>query len=233
MKKLRHYIFVSLGLIVLSLTMFYAHYLVFGELKNTMYYSLMNICSIPINILAVTLVFEKLMEKRQRLERLGRLNMIIGFFFSDVGYKLLGLMVDSDEEAKIFKLDFSDLKVVESKLKIHPHDINFHKINYFKLEETLLASRDVLAQLIGNESILEHESFADLLISLMHLRDEFIFFKDKKLSDTDYNHLKVDTTRVYKALSYQWVRYLSHLEDSYPYQYSGAIKVSPFAKVEV
>lgn len=229
MKNLKHYLFVSFILIFISFVMFFIHYLMFGQLENTIYYSLMSLCFIPINILAVTLVFEKLVERRARLERLSKLNMLVGLFFSDIGFNLLKLIAAGDEKIPSLNLDFSDLKSSENKFKTHDHTLNFDKINYPELKKLIIESRDILANLISNENILEHETFADLLMSLMHLRDEILFIKYKdELSKEDCTHINGDLTRVYKALTAQWVNYLEHLKQFYPYQYNGAIKFNPF-----
>ena len=228
MKNLKHYLFVSFILILLSFIMFLFHYLIFGQLENTIYYSFMSLCFIPINILAVTLVFEKLVERRARLERLNKLNMLVGLFFSDIGFTLLKLIVAGDENIHVLDLDFTDLKSCETKLKSHNHQVVFENINYSELKELVIGARDILSSLISNESILEHETFADLLMSLMHLRDEIIFIKYTELTPDDCSHLKGDLTRVYENLTYQWINYLSHLRQFYPYQYSGAIKFNPF-----
>jgi hypothetical protein len=208
--------------------MFFIHYLIFGQLENTEYYSLMNLCFIPINILAVTLMFEKLVERRAKLERVSKLNMLVGLFFSDIGFTLLKLIVAGDEKIHALDLDFTDLKSCETKLKSHNHQVVFENINYSELKELVIGARDILSSLISNESILEHETFADLLMSLMHLRDEIIFIKYTELTPDDCSHLKGDLTRVYENLTFQWINYLSHLRQFYPYQYSGAIKFNPF-----
>ena len=228
MKNLKQYLFVSFILIFLSFIMFLIHYLIFGQLENTEYYSFMNLCFIPINILAVALVFEKLVERRKKLERLSKLNMLVGLFFSDVGFILLKLIVAGDENIHSLELDFTDLKISGNKLQSHHHNVDFEKINYPELKKLVIESRDILSNLISNESILEHETFADLLMSLMHLRDEIIFLQHKELTKDDCLHLKGDLNRVYKALTLQWINYLSHLKQFYPYQYSGAIKFNPF-----
>jgi hypothetical protein len=189
----------------------------------------MSLCFIPINILAVTLVFEKLVERRTRLERLSKLNMLVGLFFSDIGFNLLKLIVAGDKQIHNLDLDFSDLKTSANNLKSHNHIVEFEKINYPELKKLVLESRDILSSLISNENILEHETFADLLMSLMHLRDEILFIQHKdKLTDDDRIHLKSDLIRVYKALTIQWINYLAHLKQFYPYQYNGAIKFNPF-----
>ncbi|MDR3598622.1 hypothetical protein [Clostridium sp.] len=229
MKNLKHYLFVSFILIFLSFIMFLIHYLIFGQLENTIYYSLMSLCFIPINILAVTLVFEKLVERRARLERLSKLNMLVGLFFSDIGFNLLKLIAAGDEKIHSLNLDFSDLRTSDNKLQHHNHIVEFERINYPELKKLVLESRDILSNLISNENILEHETFADLLMALMHLRDEILFIQHKdKLTDDDRIHLKSDLIRVYKALTIQWINYLAHLKQFYPYQYNGAIKFNPF-----
>ena len=228
MKNLKQYLFVSFILIFLSLTMFLIHYLIFGQLENTIYYSLMSLCFIPINILSVTLVFEKLVERRARLERVSKLNMLVGLFFSDIGFTLLKLIVAGDDNIHSLGLDFNDLKSCVNKLKSHDHQVVFEKINYPELKELVIGGKDILSSLISNESILEHETFANLLMSLMHLRDEIIFIKYTDLTPDDCAHLKGDLIRVYENLTFQWINYLSHLKQFYPYQYSGAIKFNPF-----
>lgn len=230
MKNFKRYLFVSFILILLSFIMFLIHYLIFGQLENTIYYSLMSLCFIPINILAVTLVFEKLVERQAKSERLSKLNMLVGLFFSDIGFVLLKLIVAGDKKIQFLDLDFSDLKASNSKLKNHNHNIDFEEINYPELKKLILESRNMLANLISNENILEHESFSDLLMALMHLRDELIFIQHKEyLSVEDCTHIKGDLIRVYKALTVQWIDYLTHLKVCYPYQYSSAIKFNPFS----
>lgn len=229
MKNLKQNIYVPSILIVLSILMFLGHYEIFGQLENTIYYSLMSLSFIPINILAVTLVFEKLIERRARLERVSKLNMLVGLFFSDIGFILLKLIVVGDEKIRFLGLDFNDLKTSREKLNGHNHQVDFEKINYTELKELVIESREILTSLISNENILEHQTFADLLMSLMHLRDEIIFSDHRELSKDDFIHLKGDLTRVYKNLTFDWVNYLTHLKIYYPYQYSGAIKFNPFS----
>ena len=106
MKNLKHNLLVPSILICLSIIMFLVHYVIFGQLENTIYYSFMSLSFIPINILAVTLVFEKLVERRARLERVSKLNMLVGLFFSDIGFVLLKLIVAGDEKIKSLGLDF-------------------------------------------------------------------------------------------------------------------------------
>ena len=70
MKKIRYYFVISFILIALSAVMFLIHYLVFGQALNTAYYSLMNLCFIPINSLVVTIILEKFIDYRAKKDRI-------------------------------------------------------------------------------------------------------------------------------------------------------------------
>lgn len=204
MKNIKHYLLISFILVLLSFMMFLLHYLVFGQLENTIYYSLMSLCFIPINTLAVTLVFDKLVERQAKRERLSKLNMLVGLFFSEIGFGLLKLIVAADSKIYSLNLDFSDLKTSDIKLRNYEHNLNFDNINYSELKKLILESKNIISSLISNESVLEHETFADLLMALMHLRDEIIFVKHKEyLTEEDRVHMEGDLIRVYKALTIQ------------------------------
>lgn len=228
MGDIKHYLFISFILIFLSVILFLVHYLIFGQFENTIYYSLMNICFIPINVLAVTIIFEKFVERHGRLERLSKINMLVGLFFSDIGFNLLKLIVAGDEKIKYLGLDFNNLESCKSKVRDYDYDINFEKINYVEIKKIVINGRDILSRLIGNENILEHGNFSELLMAIMHLRDEIIFMSYKELTKDDYIHIKGDIIRVYEILTLQWISYLSHLKQFYPYQYNSLIKHNPF-----
>ena len=81
MKNKKHYIVVSLILVAISAIMFIIHYFVFGQAVNTAYYSLMNLCFIPINSLVVTLILERLIDYKAKQERIVQLTYLIFPFF--------------------------------------------------------------------------------------------------------------------------------------------------------
>lgn len=228
MKKYTHFLLISIILILLSFIMFFAHYLIFGQLENTIYYSLMNLCFIPINILIVTFVFENLLEKKARLERLNKLNMLVGLFFNEIGYCLMSLLISGDEEIKALVNDFEDLKTVENRLRNHSYKMDFEKIDFDSLQSLLIKNKEILISLISNPNILEHETFTDLLMAVSHLRDELVFRQGRSLSADDKIHLQKDLTRMYKFITIQWISYLKHLKEFYPYLYKGAIQLNPF-----
>jgi hypothetical protein len=48
------------------------------------------------------------------------------------------------------------------------------------------------------------------------------------LPESDRNHLAGDMNRAYKKLVEQWLVYMSHLKNQYPYLFSLAVRKNPF-----
>ena len=91
--------------------------------------------------------------------------------------------------------------------------------------------------MLENPNLLEHESFTNLLWAVFHLTDELAYRIDlSSLPDTDYQHLAGDIKRVHHRLILQWLDYMKHLKQNYPYLFSLAIRTNPFdanASIEV
>ena len=228
MKKYKHYFTVSIVLILLSALMFLIHYLVFGQALNTAYYSLMNLCFIPINSLVVTVILEKLIDSKAKQERMDKLNMLVGIFFTEVGSKLMHLIINADKDAKNSITSFDDLNRIKTDISNHDYKIDMECIDLSAIKSILIDNSSLFINLISNESIHQHEIFTDLLMSVIHLRDEIIFMENDKYEEIDITHLENDIIRVYKNITIQWVYYLEYLNKSYPFLYNNAIRVNPF-----
>ncbi|XTR38447.1 hypothetical protein ACQQ2T_03455 [Paraclostridium tenue] len=228
MKKIRYYFVISFILIALSSIMFFIHYLIFGQALNTAYYSLMNLCFIPINSLVVTIMLEKLIDYRAKKDRIEKINMLVGIFFTEVGGKLMHFIIDADKDAKNYITNFEDLNKIKKCLYEYNYKVDMKYIDLCAIKNILVKHNNLFVTLISNESILQHQIFTDLLMSVIHLRDEIIFIEKDKDSGFNINHLENDVIRVYKNISIQWISYLEYLSKSYPFLYNNAIRVNPF-----
>ena len=181
MKKIRYYFVISFILIALSSIMFFIHYLIFGQALNTAYYSLMNLCFIPINSLVVTIMLEKLIDYRSKKDRIEKINMLVGIFFTEVGGKLMHFIIDADKDAKNYITNFEDLNKIKKCLYEYNYKVDMKYIDLCAIKNILVEHNNLFVTLISNESILQHQIFTDLLMSVIHLRDEIIFIeKDKE-----------------------------------------------------
>ena len=227
-KKITYYLIITLSLSLLSFIMFFIHYKVFGRIQDTLYYAFMDLCFIPISVLSVTIVFDSILKRRAKLEKLSKLHMLIGIFFSEIGFELLNLIALSDNESKHLITDIDDYKNNIQILKKHPHKIQPMTLDYERIGYILTANRSLFVSLMANESLLEHETFTDLLMDTIHLRDEFIFRKDKEFTHEDFVHIDSDIKRVYHMLSVQFLNYLLSLKVSYPNLYNSSKRNNPF-----
>lgn len=228
MKKIRYYFVISFILIALSAVMFLIHYLVFGQALNTAYYSLMNLCFIPINSLVVTIILEKLIDYRAKKDRIEKINMLVGIFFTEVGGKLMHFIIDSDKDAKNYITNFEDLNNIKKCLNEYDYKVDMNNIDLCSIKNILLENNNLFVTLISNENVFQHQIFTDLLMSVVHLRDEIIFMEKDDNLELNINHLENDVIRVYKNISIQWISYLEYLNKSYPFLYNNAIRVNPF-----
>jgi hypothetical protein len=86
-----------------------------------------------------------------------------------------------------------------------------------------------LTALLQNPTLLEHESFTDLLRAVFHLAEELAYREDLSQSTaTDRAHMAGDIKRAYHLLVQEWLAYMEYLKESYPYLFSLAMRTNPF-----
>ena len=83
--------------------------------------------------------------------------------------------------------------------------------------------------MLENPTLLEHESFTELLRAVFHLLEELVSRDTlSDLPDTDIDHLSGDIGRVYGLLVGEWLDYMQHLKNNYPYLFSLSMRTNPF-----
>jgi len=237
MKRVGWQILLGLYLIVLSIFLYLIHYAIFRDAHHIFLWSVTSFAFLPISVLFVTLIINQLLSKREKRARLEKLNMVIGAFFSEVGTRLLTYFsnfdpkLDKIRKELIVSNDWSEQEFfrVSKRLKNYDYGVEIQKVDLENLCSFLVGSRDFLLRLLENPNLLEHESFTELLRAICHLNQELSFREDvKKLPDTDYEHLAGDIERVYTLLVQEWLNYMKHLKDNYPYLFSLAMRTNPF-----
>ena len=237
MKRYRWQILLGVSLILLSAILYSIHYAIFRDAHHIYIYLLGDIAFIPIEVLVVTLIINGLLSQREKRNRLEKMNMVIGSFFSEVGTPLLTYFSDFDPELEtirkhlIVTKNWSDEEfvTVSKRLKNYDYKVEIRKIDMDGLKGFLVSERDFLLRLLENPALLEHETFTELLRAAFHLSEE-LERRDRVtgLPDSDYEHLTVDVKRAYTLLVQQWLEYMRYLKDNYPYLFSLAMRTNPF-----
>ncbi len=244
-RTLNWQILLGLSLIVLSALVYFIHYFIFRDAHHIFIYLIGDIAFVFFEVLLVTLVLHQLLHYREKKVMLNKLNMVIGAFFSEVGGELLKIFSDFDTKSseitqgliitnESFEKEF--LKICKS-VENHTYKIDGKRGDLENIKNFLKEKRQFLLNLLENPNLLEHESFTNLLWAVFHLTDELTHRRSLKgLPETDYQHLAEDIKRAYHLLILEWLNYMKHLKDNYPYLFSLAVRTNPFdvnASVEV
>jgi hypothetical protein len=224
-------------LIILSVIFYTIHFIIFRDPHHLFIFLVGDIAFVFIEVWLVTMIIHELLNYREKKDKLNKLNMIIGAFFSEVGSNLLRLFSDFDRNAERMREDLitchqwanEGFISASRKCKEYDYDIDSQKGNLEKLRDFLVGKRHFLLNLLQNSSLLEHDTFSDLLWSVFHLTEELESRTDiKELSETDLKHIANDIRRAYVHLTSEWLDYMNHLRIKYPYLFSLAMRTNPF-----
>ena len=180
---------------------------------------------------------EMILSRREKLGRMRKLNMVIGVFLSEVGTKLIRGFSDSDPNfAEIQrgliiteKWTHQDFLTVRDHLRGLKYGVEVGRTDLASLKDFLVKQRDFLVRLLENPTLLEHESFTDLLRAVFHLTEELAYREDlSQQPRPDRAHIDGDINRAYHFLVHQWLDYMEHLKLNYPYLFSLAMRTNPF-----
>ncbi len=237
MKDLRWQVSIGVILVTLSAVLYLIHFAIFHDAEHIWIYLLGDIAFIPIEVLLVTVIVHQMLDRREVRQKLEKLNMVIGTFFSVAGTELRtflsdhdhgiitvkpSLLVTRDWEHDRFASAFRMVKSYKPQIELQIADLTALK-NFLTLNE------EFLIRLLENPTMLEHEDFSGLLMALFHLNEEFQKRKDfQSLPRSDLLHLRGDAIRVYILLIQQWLDYMRYLKGNYPYLFSLAMRTNPF-----
>jgi hypothetical protein len=230
---------IALGssLIALSALLYIIQYLIFGKGESISFYFFQDLAFVPIEVLLVTLIINNLLIRREKRLLLRKLNMVIGSFFNAVGTGLLDLFIDFIPQSGKLGKDLqvtgnwsnSNFVSARNRLRKLDYTIDSRQSDLFLLKNFLEGKRIFLLRLLENPNLLEHDSFTELLWAVFHLADELDHRENlKDLPDADLKHLSNDMKRACTLIIIEWLAYMNHLKDNYPYLFSMAVRTNPF-----
>lgn len=227
----------TLTLLSASAIAYTIHYFIFKDTHHIFIYMIGDLGFLFLDVLLVILLLERLLNRREKKALLGKLNIVIGTFFSEVGLGLLkriNVFVENWQELEKNceigpEWDKKDFKEAIKAATEFPFAIDI-RVEYLKeLREHLIAKRPCLMRMLENPNLFEHEKFTDLLWAIFHLTEELSFRGDEldNLPETDYKHIAGDLRRAYSQLTEQWLLYTLHLKENYPFLFSLAARINP------
>ena len=237
MKRINWQIKLGLALVILSALVYFSHYLIFRDVHHIFIYLIGDVAFVFIEVLLVTMIIHSLLTEREKRARVKPHALVIGVFFSEVGTELIAKISQADPHLERIRKELimdgewsnEDFTAVSKRLKNCDYTIEIKKIDIANLRDYLVRKRDFLLRLLENPNLLEHEVVTGLLQAVFHLTEELTHRNQLiGLPEGDYEHLAEDIKRVYSRLIREWVDYMKHLKDNFPYLFSLAIRTNPF-----
>lgn len=235
MKHKKWEIYFVLGLISASFTIYLIKVLIFHDLQAILSEIMSQVAFLPIYVLLSTIMIDSLLSQREKGQRIKKLNMVIGAFFSEIGVELLQSLSKfdrtSEETTRLILFDDWPQKVRKMKAWLGKDGLqmNSRTGDLVELKSKLLEKRGFILRMLENPNLLEHESFTDLLWAVFHLTEELASRVDlNHLEGADYKHFTGDIERAYSSLILEWLTYMIHLKVDYPFLFSFAARTNPF-----
>jgi hypothetical protein len=226
-------------LLALSAMVYGLHYVLFRDAHHIFLYLVSDIAFVFVEVFLVVLIIERLLERREKNNRLQKLNIVIGTFFMEFGTKMLIKLLELDPHAEVLHENLNlksewrknDFFKARKFLKNNKFSINVDKIDWEEFKDLLRNNRNFMLRMLENPTLLEHEAFTDLLQAVFHLTEELDSRAGfAELPDSDRDHMRGDVKRIYGQLVRQWLDYMEYQSSNYPYLYSLSCRTNPFNK---
>ena len=237
MKHIKWKILFGVCMITLSVTFYLIHYAIFRDANHIILYLIGDTAFVFIQVLLVTLIIDEVLAIREKRIIMERLNMVIGSFFSVVGKDLLKFFSEFDPNTDRIRRDLiitnqwsaGEFLDMSKRLKKYDYAISIRRGDLGSLKQKLIKEREFMLRLLENQNLLEHDAFTGLLMAVFHLAEELESRPDlSRLSELDMRHIAGDMQRAYSLLISEWLSYMKHLRENYPYLFSFAMRTNPF-----
>jgi hypothetical protein len=230
----RDIVILSLLLVAAAAALHFVHYLIFRDAHHIAIYLLGDIAFLPLEVLFVTLIVDRMLAARDAASRRHKMNMVIGVFFSELGRPLLAalrpmLQEDQAQLARGLTMETSEAELLAAikEAGLSPQ-LHVSVPDLQALRGLLRQGEPMLVQLLANPVLLEHEEFTDALWGIQHLEEELSARPNLAQSPpSDIAHLTGDVARAYGRLLHEWLEYLLHLKRHYPYLFSFEVRADP------
>ena len=144
-------ILAGLALVTLSLTLYIAHFLIFHDAHHLLIFLVGDIAFIPFEVFIVTIIIDQMLENREKKQRMEKLNMVIGTFFSNAGIPLLALLAKADPDIHKVRPELAKgicdtdegFTAVTNCLESHQCRVSADNIDLFALREFLKKEEEI------------------------------------------------------------------------------------------
>lgn len=226
-------------LLCTSGVLYLLHYLIFRDLHHIGIFFLHDLAGMPLEVLLVTLFFDRIIEKAHEEESQSKLSIIETLFFNESGGNMLRYLSAFDPDyprlADILqvKMDWrsSDYQSAKIRLKDYPFHLDVQRVDYFSLHYHLDERHNYYRNILENPALTQSNEFTELVMKIYLMWEELDCRTDLYNLDLHEKHYLGELlTEIYQELVEYWLdNAYNHSIHNRP-RLHRVIETSPFAR---
>jgi len=226
-------------MLALSAAAYTLHYLLFRDLHHILIFFFHDLAFLPLEVVLVSLVFEKLLSRSRSDEYHGKITMLESVFFSESGCDLLLYLHSCDPNGSQLRerlaLDACwgkrEYAAAAAFLKRYPFKIDSEKLDFYGIHYHLSTRHAYLLKIIDNPALMEHEDFTDLILDIYLLWEELDGHDDLYSLPPDARARLCELVNsIYTLLTDEWLDNARNIQEHQPARLNKIIQSNPFAR---
>lgn len=214
------------------------HYLIFRDLHHIGIFFLHDLAGMPLEVILVTLFFDRIIDKVHEEESQSKLSIIETLFFNESGGNMLRYLSAFDPDysqlAGILQVTMdwrsADYQAAKIQLKDYPFHLNVEQVDYFSLHYHLDERHSYYRNILENPALTQSSEFTELVMKIYLLWEELDCRTDLYNLDLHEKHYLGELlTEIYQELVEYWLdNAYNHSIHNRP-RLHRVIETSPFA----
>ena len=205
---------IVLLLLCTSVVLYVLHYLVFRDLHHLGIFFLHELAGMPLEVILVSLFFDKLIEKTHEEENQSKLSIIETLFFNESGGNMLRYLSSFDPNfsqlASILsvRMDWKsiDYQAARLHLKDYPFHLDVEKVDFFGLHYHLDERHAYYRNILENPALTQSSEFTELVMKIYLMWEELDCRTDLYNLDLHEKHYLGELlTEIYEELVVYWL----------------------------
>ena len=205
---------IVLLLLCTSVVLYVLHYLVFRDLHHIGIFFLHELAGMPLEVILVSLFFDKLIEKTHEEENQSKLSIIETLFFNESGGNMLRYLSSFDPNfsqlASILsvRMDWKsiDYQAARLQLKDYSFHLDVEKVDFFGLHYHLDERHSYYRNILENPALTQSSEFTELVMKIYLMWEELDCRTDLYNLDLHEKHYLGELlTEIYEELVVYWL----------------------------
>lgn len=205
---------IVLLLLCTSGVLYLLHYLIFRDLHHIGIFFLHELAGMPLEVILVSLFFDRIIEKTHEEENQSKLSIIETLFFNESGGNMLRYLSAFDPNFSLLsdilavRMDWKSVDYQSAKihLKDYPFHLDVEKVDFFGLHYHLDERKDYYRNILENPALTQSNEFTEMVMKIHLMWEELDCRTDLYNLDLHEKHYLGELlTEIYQELVEYWL----------------------------